>query len=48
MIAPYRLTMVVGRRVLAATATAYSGSDDPDGDGKTNAVEFAQKTDPLP
>jgi len=28
--------------------TAYTGTDDPDGDGKSNAVEFAQKTDPLP
>jgi hypothetical protein len=28
--------------------TAYSGTDDPDGDGMSNAVEFAQKTDPLP
>ncbi|HVJ19312.1 MAG TPA: sulfatase [Polyangiaceae bacterium] len=28
--------------------TAYSGSDDPDGDGKDNESELAQGTDPLP
>lgn len=28
--------------------TSYSGADDPDGDGQSNAQEFAQKTDPLP
>ena len=28
--------------------TKYSGVDDPDGDGKTNAQELAAKTDPLP
>lgn len=28
--------------------TKYNGNDDPDGDGQSNAVEFANKTDPLP
>jgi arylsulfatase A len=28
--------------------TRYSGTDDPDGDGKSNANELAAKTDPLP
>jgi arylsulfatase A len=28
--------------------TKYSGTDDPDGDGKDNAAELKDKTDPLP
>jgi hypothetical protein len=27
---------------------AYSGSDDPDGDGADNAQELLQETEPLP
>ncbi|MFT3924550.1 MAG: sulfatase [Myxococcales bacterium] len=28
--------------------TKYNGADDPDGDGQSNTIEFANKTDPLP